>query len=190
MKDSGTNKKRINEFRKAIRDFYRSGKMKIIIDIEGLTHKEVEKIVYGNVFNAFKKMILYILSAVLYSLPFSGLKILFYRMCGAKIGKNVYFGPAVYLDMMNPSLITIGDNSMIGMHVSIMVHERTMKTLSIGRVTIGKGVTIGGAAIVRHATNIGDDAEVDMLCNVHRSVKRGSRVANQNCREYERDKKI
>jgi acetyltransferase-like isoleucine patch superfamily enzyme len=190
MKDSGTNKKRINDAKKAVRDYYRSGKMKILIDIEGLSHKDVEKIVYGNPLNAFKKMMQYIISAILYSLPFSGIKKLFYRLCGAKIGKNVYIGPAVYIDMVNPSLVTIGDNSMIGMHVSIMVHERTMKTLSIGRVTIGSGVTIGGAAIVRHATKIGDDAEIDMLCNVHRSVKKGSRVANQNCREYERDKKI
>jgi acetyltransferase-like isoleucine patch superfamily enzyme len=173
--------------RAALREFCRSDRRKVIIDIEGLTHNDVEKILYGNSFNAFITMLRYMISAVLYGLPFSGLKIFFYRICGVTIGKNVYFGPAVYLDMLKPSLISIGDNVMIGMKVNIMIHERTMKTLSIGRVRVGNGVTLGGAAIIRHAVTIGDNAEIDMMCNVHRSVRKNERVANLNCTSMKHD---
>lgn len=181
MKDSGTRKNKIALGRRKLREFLRSGRMKVIIDIGGLRHSDVEKILYGNPFKALATMIRYMISATLWGLPFSGLKIMFYRLCGVKIGSNVYIGPAVYLDMLKPSLISIGDDVMIGMKVNIMIHERTMKTLSIGRVTIGNGVTIGGGAIIRHATNIGDNAEIDMLCNVRRSVRKNERVVNSNC---------
>jgi acetyltransferase-like isoleucine patch superfamily enzyme len=187
MKDSGMRKNKILLGRTALMDFCRSDRRKVIIDIEGLTHNDVEKILYGNSFNALITMLRYMISAILYGLPFSGLKIIFYRICGVTIGKNVYFGPAVYLDMLKPSLISIGDNVMVGMKVNIMIHERTMKTLSIGRVRIGNGVTLGGAAIIRHAVTIGDNAEIDMLCSVRRSVRKNERVANLNCMSVKHD---
>jgi acetyltransferase-like isoleucine patch superfamily enzyme len=170
MNASGTNKQRIRDARRAVLAFFRSDGLKTVIDIKGLSHAEVEKITYGNLLSRILMSIRYFLSIMLYPLPFSGLKTFFYRLCGVRIGKNVYISPAVYIDMINPALVTIGNNVMIGMGATIAVHERTMETLSLGRVSIGNNVTIGGLSVLRHATAVGDNARIDMMCNITRNV--------------------
>jgi acetyltransferase-like isoleucine patch superfamily enzyme len=170
MNDSGTNRLRIRNARKAFIVFCRSDNLKTVIDIKGLPHTAVENIVYGNPLSRMFMAIRYLLSITLYPLPFSGLKVFFYRLCGTHIGKNVYISPAVYIDMINPALVTIGNNVMIGMGAKIAVHERTMETLSLGRVTIGDNVTIGGLSIIRLATSIGENARIDMMCNITKNV--------------------
>jgi uncharacterized membrane protein len=170
MNDSGIRKQRIRDGRRSLLAFFRSKELKITIDIKGLAHGDVEKILFGNPATQLFMAARFLVSMMLYSLPFSGLKILFFRLCGARIGNNVYISPGVYIDMINPALLTIGNNVMIGMAAKIAVHERTMETLSIGRVTIGSDVTIGGLTIVRYATTIGDHASIDMMCNITKSV--------------------
>jgi acetyltransferase-like isoleucine patch superfamily enzyme len=170
MNDSGMRKQRIRDGRRAVLAFFRSKNLKTIIDIKGLAHADVEKIVFGNPAAQMLMAVRFLVSMMLYPLPFSGLKVLFFRLCGARIGKNVYISPGVYIDMINPALLTIGNNVMIGMAANIAVHERTMETLSLGRVTIGSEVTIGGLTIIRHATTIGDHARIDMMCNITKSV--------------------
>jgi UDP-3-O-[3-hydroxymyristoyl] glucosamine N-acyltransferase len=112
-------------------------------------------------------------------MPLAGLKCVIYRLLGVRIGKNVYISPGTFIDMIAPGLISIGDNVMIGMGAKIAAHERTMQTLSLGRVRIGNGVTIGGLSIIRHATRIGDNAQIDILCNISRNVPENARVASQ-----------
>jgi acetyltransferase-like isoleucine patch superfamily enzyme len=190
MKDSGANNTnmsevrksrafRIAEARKAFRAFVKSDRLKMMIDINGLSHEDVENIVYGGTFDKLRMFVRYVASSSLYPLPFSRFKCFVYRLLGIKIGKNVYISPGVFIDMIAPRLVSIGDNVMIGMGVKIAAHERTMQTLSLGRVHIGNGVTIGGLSIIRHATRIGDDAQIDIMCNISRNVPGGSRVASQ-----------
>jgi acetyltransferase-like isoleucine patch superfamily enzyme len=170
MNGSGDHKSRIREARAQLEAFYASRERKIIFDIDGLSHKEVSKILYGGLFSRLGMMVRYWIALALYSFPASGIKTWFYRRCGVSIGKEVYISPSVYFDAINPSLITIGDRVMIGMGAKFVVHERTMKKLSVGRINIGNDVTLGGMAIVRHAVTIGDRAEIDMMCIVGRSV--------------------
>jgi len=170
MNGSGTNKQRIRDARRAVLAFCRSDDLETVIHIRGLSHAEVEKIIYGNLLSRLFMAARYLLSIALYPFPFSELKVLFYRLCGTRIGKNVYLSPAVYIDMINPALVTIGNNVMIGMGATIAVHERTMETLSLGRVSIGNNVTIGGLSILRHATCIGENARIDMMCNITKNV--------------------
>jgi acetyltransferase-like isoleucine patch superfamily enzyme len=177
MKDSGSNtKRRLKKSRKDILDFYRSSRKKIVVDIQGLAYPQIDWIVDGGPWSSFRALVRYSISAILYPMPFSRIKVFFYRACGMKIGKNVYIAPAVYIDILRPQLISIGDNVMIGMGVNIVAHERTLKMLSMGRVKIGSNVTIGGMTIIRNGVTIGDDVEIDMKCNITKSVPRGRRI--------------
>lgn len=178
MKDFGKNKKKIKEAREKLLDFYKNNQKKVIFDIEGLSHDEVSKIIFGNLFSALSIMIRYFISIFMYVLPFPGIKVFFYRMIGVKIGKNVYIGPAVYIDIINPKLITIGNNVMIGMGVSMVIHERTMKTLSVGRIDIKDNATIGGDTLIRPGVSIGEGAELDAKLNVTSSVRKDEKIVN------------
>jgi len=190
MKDSGSDvKARLKKSRKEILDFYRSSRKKIVIDIQGLSHQRVGRIVDGGPWSGFRALVRYSISTILYPMPFSRIKVLFYRMCGMKIGKNVYIAPAVYIDILRPQLISIGDNVMIGMGANIAAHERTLRILSMGRVRIGNNVTIGGMTIIRNGVTIGDDVEIDMKCNITKSVPRGRRIVayRNGMAEYGKD---
>jgi acetyltransferase-like isoleucine patch superfamily enzyme len=176
MNDSGANKIRVNEARKSLAEFYRSNDKKVTIDIDGLSHGDVEKILYGGLFSRIQKLVAYLISLVLLPLPFSGLRVLYYRRCGASIGKNVYLSPGAYIDTLQPSLVSIGNKVILGMGAKVIIHERTMRTLSIGRVAIGNNVTIGGMTIIRHATTIGDGTEIDMQCIISKDMPPNTRV--------------
>lgn len=178
MKDSGRIKGKITTAREKLLNFYKNDQKKVILDIEGLSHDEVSEIIFGNPFSSLLIMIRYCLSTIMYPMPFSSLKVFFYRLFGAKIGVNVYIGPAVYLDIIKPRLITIGNNVMLGMGTSMVIHERTMKTLTVGRIEIKDNVTIGGITLIRPGVTISDNAEVDAMLNVTKNVMKGEKLVN------------
>ena len=77
--------------------------------------------------------------------PFNSLRILLYRMCGFKIGKNTFIGMRCYLDDRHYDLLTIGNNCTISYGVYFACHG---KTQGPHRITIKDGVYIGMAARV------------------------------------------
>lgn len=86
--------------------------------------------------------------------PFS---ILFYRLMGMKIGRNVTINSTAIAD---PSLIELGDRVTIGGSASIMAHYAQGGFLVISPVRIGAGATIGLRAIVMGGVTIGEKAKV------------------------------
>ena len=83
--------------------------------------------------------------------------ILFYRLMGMKIGRNVTINSTAIAD---PSLIELGDNVTIGGSASIMAHYAQGGYLVINTVKIGRGATIGLRAIVMGGVTIGEKAKV------------------------------
>ena len=83
--------------------------------------------------------------------------ILFYRLMGMKIGRNVTINSTAIAD---PSLIELGDFVTIGGSASIMAHYAQGGYLVINTVKIGKGATIGLRAIVMGGVTIGEKAKV------------------------------
>jgi len=83
--------------------------------------------------------------------------ILFYRLMGMKIGRNVTINSTAIAD---PSLIELGDNVTIGGSASIMAHYAQGGYLVINTVKIGSGATIGLRAIVMGGVTIGEKAKV------------------------------
>lgn len=56
--------------------------------------------------------------------PWNNIRILLYRLCGFKIGKNVFIGMKCYLDDMCYNLLSIGDNCIISYGVYFACHGK------------------------------------------------------------------
>jgi len=80
---------------------------------------------------------------------------LFFRLMGAKVGKNVQINSKNCADL---SLLEIGDNSVIGGHATVICHSFERGRLILRRVKIGKNVVIGLNSVVLAGAEIGDGA--------------------------------
>ncbi len=84
--------------------------------------------------------------------PFS---ILFFRLMGAKVGKNVQINSKKCFDL---SLIEIGDNAVIGGYATVMCHSFERNRLILRKVKIGKNVVLGLNSVVMSGAEIGEGA--------------------------------
>jgi acetyltransferase-like isoleucine patch superfamily enzyme len=84
--------------------------------------------------------------------PFS---IIFFRLMGAKVGKNVQINSKKCFDL---SLIEIGDNVVIGGYATIMCHSFERNRLILRKVKIGNNVVLGLNSVVMSGAEIGDGA--------------------------------
>ena len=69
----------------------------------------------------------------------NGWRIFFYRLCGYKIGKNVFIGMRCYLDDLKPKMFTVEDDCIISYGVFLACHGRNQQHTPI---TIKKGAYI------------------------------------------------
>jgi acetyltransferase-like isoleucine patch superfamily enzyme len=105
--------------------------------------------------------------------PFSGLKIALLRRAGAKIGQRVHIATDVWIDPLFPQLLEIEDEVLIGVGVKIFLHEFTRNEFRAGRVTLRRGVLIGGSALIRSGVEIGEYASVAAGAVLGRDVPAG-----------------
>jgi len=82
---------------------------------------------------------------------------LFYRLMGAKIGRNVLINSKNVGDL---SLLEIGDNSAIGGSATIIAHSFEKGRLKLKKVKIGTNVIIGLNSVIFPGVEIGDNAMV------------------------------
>lgn len=82
---------------------------------------------------------------------------LFYRLMGAKVGKNVQINSKFGADL---SLLEIGDEAVIGGHATVICHSFERSRLILKKVTIGKKAIIGLNAVILPGCEIGDGALV------------------------------
>jgi len=82
---------------------------------------------------------------------------LFYRLMGAKIGRNVHINSKSCAD---PSLLEIGDRSVIGGHATIIGHAFEKGRLMLKRVMIGRDVVVGLNAVLLPGVEVGDGATI------------------------------
>ena len=82
------------------------------------------------------------------------------RLYGMKIGKGVWINCA---DLTEFDCVSIGDYSVINMLASAQTHLYEDRVMKVGRIDIGRGVTLGTAAVVLYDTKIGDFARLEPL---------------------------
>ena len=89
--------------------------------------------------------------------PFSGFKKLLYKMMGAKIGKNVFFGPQSVIISNNYKKVNTGDNVFFSLGVAITAEELVIgdnthvgyQALMTGKkIHIGKNCNINNRAFI------------------------------------------
>lgn len=119
---------------------------------------------------------------------FNSIRILLYRICGFKIGKNVFIGMRCYLDDMCYNLLTIGNDVIISYgvyfachgknqgHYPIIVEDKAyigMRANVISKnvdgsergVRIGKGAVVGACALINRDVPDGSTA-VGIPCRI------------------------
>ncbi len=101
--------------------------------------------------------------------PSSELAVIFQRARGVKIGKHVFLGPNVVLDLLYPHLIQIDDYVSIGMNSMIFTHSNPTCSLflklnyfprKVSHVRIGEGAWIAPGTIILCGVNIGKNSVV------------------------------
>ncbi|MDW7651098.1 MAG: acyltransferase [Bacillota bacterium] len=104
-------------------------------------------------------------------IPALRLKNHLYRLVGIKVGKDVSVALMVMFDVFFPQLITIGDNSVIGYHTTVLAHEFLVKDWATGEVVIGRDVMIGANTTVLAGVEIGDGTDISALSLVNRDIE-------------------
>ncbi len=130
---------------------------------------------------ALKKPIRKIFSNVVIPiLPFNGWRIALYRMCGYKIGKNVFIGMRCYFDDLCYDLLTIEDNVGISYGVYFALHGRRQEHHTL---TIKKDSHIGMRAMIlaREDMVIGENCMIGAGTLVNRSIPDNSVAVGVPC---------
>ena len=151
--------------------------MKLLERVYRVTHRKSLKMGGGipyywkySLWTIFTKPIRKYFSAVLIpTIPFNGFRVWCYRLCGYKIGKNVFIGMRCYLDDMCYDKILIEDGVTISYGVYFACHGRKQDHHSI---ILRKNSYIGMRAsiIAKDDIEIGENAIVGACSLVNKSV--------------------
>jgi carbonic anhydrase/acetyltransferase-like protein (isoleucine patch superfamily) len=105
---------------------------------------------------------------ILPMVPMTPLSMMFHRISGCRIGKNVWINTISLIDCY---LISIGDNSVIGGEAVLSPHVFEDGKLILRRITIGKNCLIGGHAYISPGVTVGDGSVVGMKAYVRKGVQ-------------------
>ncbi len=85
---------------------------------------------------------------------------IFLRLFGVKIGKRVFLNTADFTEF---DMVSIGDDCAFNEDCGAQTHLFEDRVMKIGKVAIGKRVTVGSRSIILYNTNIGDDVTIGGL---------------------------
>lgn len=92
-------------------------------------------------------------------------RVALHRWRGVHIGKNVWIGYDVVLDTSRPFAISLEDDCVLSLRVTLLAHFREQ----VG-VKIGRGAFVGAGALILPGVTIGEGAVVSAGSVVTRSV--------------------
>lgn len=84
----------------------------------------------------------------------------YYRLLGAKIGRNVHMGSDRFRVC---DMISIGNNSSINADAHLMAYKVSNGMLHIGRISIGKNCTVGTRSVISEDSEMKDFSELGEL---------------------------
>jgi acetyltransferase-like isoleucine patch superfamily enzyme len=100
------------------------------------------------------------------------------RLLGVRMGRDVGLAYGVILDPYAPSMISFGDNVIVGYESKIFVHAFTLDRQRVRPVRIGSNVMIGGFCVIAPGVTIGDGASIAPGTIVSRDVPAGAIVTS------------
>lgn len=86
----------------------------------------------------------------------NGWKLFWYKLAGARIGRNVYISHGAKLDVLAPWLITLEDGCTLGVDAVVAVHLYHRSQLVLRKIRVGKRAVVGIRAIA--FASLDDDA--------------------------------
>ena len=92
---------------------------------------------------------------------------MYLRICGAKIGKEVFLNTKDFYDAY---LLEINDNVFIGGEAFINCHIFEGGHLVLGKIILGKGTAIGANAYLTPGTNTGKNSRIGMYTYLRRNT--------------------
>lgn len=112
------------------------------------------------------------------------MRVRLYRLCGFKIGKNVFIGMKCYLDDLCVDELEIGCNVIISYGVYFACHGPNQ---GHNRLVIKDGAYIGmrASVIVPNDLEIGENAIVGAMTLVNKSIPAGKTAVGVPCRILE-----
>ena len=117
----------------------------------------------------YNAMILIANATFLDVLRLSPFQTLFYRLMGAKVGKDVNINTGGLADL---SMLEIGDNVLIGGGVALICHASERGFLRLAPTRLGNNVSVGIGSVIFPGCEIGDGAVI-APCSV---LSRGTKV--------------
>lgn len=125
----------------------------------------------SNCFRAFKN----ILNIPAWFMPWKGFRVLFHKLRGTKIGKNVEIGYMVFVDNRYPELIEIKDKATVTSNCTLLAHDLSMRLINeteiIGKVLIKEGAFIGMNSTIMPGVEIGEYCTIGVGSVVTKSTE-------------------
>jgi hypothetical protein len=114
---------------------------------------------------------------ILPMVPLTPLSQMFHRLSGCRIGKNVWINS---ISIIDPYMISIGDNTIIGGDAVLSPHVFENGHLLIQRITIGKDCLIGAHSYINPGVTIGDGSVIGMKSYVRKGkqIPPGTRMTS------------
>ncbi|MGD0897630.1 MAG: acyltransferase [Thermoguttaceae bacterium] len=136
----------------------------------------------GSTWRALRFYAKALLLGLAFRVPVNGLKVWMLRRLGARVGRQVYFSPGVWVDPTFPELITIEDGVFFGLGAKIFTHEFRIDQFRAGKVLIRRGAFVGGFAIIGCGVEIGERAVVAACSVADRDVPAGATLIQSPAR--------
>ena len=111
------------------------------------------------------------------------------RLFKVPMGEDVGLAYGVLLDPYDPSMVSFGDNVIVGYETKIFVHAFTLNRQRVKPVKIGSNVMIGGFCVIAPGVEIGDGASIGPGTIVSRNVPAGAVVLGNEMRIVKRGAK-
>lgn len=113
-------------------------------------------------------------------LPFIDLKNSLYKSMGVNIKEGVYgtptIAPKVFMDYLNPDLVSINEGSVIGEGAKIQAHFFNPGKFVIGEIRIGKRCVIGAGARLLPGTIIKDYSIIGVDSTIYGIVPEKTKI--------------
>lgn len=129
---------------------------------------------YGTPAGALRASLRWTVLNAAFGQPFSAIKRTALRLFGARIHPRAYLSPQVFIDPLFPSLLRIEEGALLGLGVRIALHEHAGNRFRAGRVTIGRGATIGADSNIACGITIGAEARIGLGSVVLRDIPAGA----------------
>jgi hypothetical protein len=126
-----------------------------------------------------------VIRAFLPLVPMTFFSMMYFRLAGCRIGRNVWITTPFLLD---PYLISIGDGTVIGGDAVLTSHLFEKGILLLAPITIGSDCSVGAHALISPGVAVGDRATIGMrvILREGKRVSAGAHVASLDGLPYER----